>query len=244
MRRPVLTRGLPPAPIILTVDQKKILRKVRTWVQNFYLNAEKNGLEIAGGHGFDHSERVAGMSAILAGMENQDPFLPILVAIIHDVGRASKDARSKTWQHGELSKEMASELLNSLNLSQKDRTSVDNALDDHPKLNNKVRLNYIVKIVMDADRLDTFGALAPVRAAAHRWKLPLYSLQMRKVNDQNEYTTIFHDFAFRSVEFYDMLWTNSAKRIALPRLQFLKAFIAEYEEETMLAHQSFANLGI
>lgn len=234
-----------PPKAILSKDEKRILRKAKLWAKKFFIKAEKEGRVVMGGHGFDHTQRVAGMAATLSVMEGYRPFLPVLTSLLFDVGRTGKDPRSHNYLHGKLSAEFANKFLEGLPLfSRKDKTLVKNAMEDHPLLNKDVKRSFVVEIVMDADRLDSLGALGPVRAAATRWKLPLYSDQVNKSEIEKEIKSIHQDFAYRLTKWYDSLWTSSAKKIAEPRIKFLKDFIKEYEKEASFMLKAFKNLKI
>jgi len=242
MEKPI--ESLSPPRANLSVKQRRVLKKARAWAEQFFIKAEEQGL-VSGGHGFDHNKRTAGMAATLSVLEGHDPFLPVLAALVFDLGRTSNDPRAANWHHGEISREFSNDFLDSLPLlTEQDRVLVKNAIEDHPKLNSNVRRSYVVEIIMDADRLDTLGALGPVRAAAHRWHLPLYATQIETSSVEGEIKTIYQDFAYRGMEFYDMLWTKSARKIAKPRYKFLKKFVQEFKKEASFMHQAFNNLKI
>ncbi|MBI2600862.1 hypothetical protein HYW42_02815 [Candidatus Daviesbacteria bacterium] len=93
----------------LFIKQQQHLKKVYAQVKGIYLINEKIGL-VMGGHGLDHVQRVAGMSAVLSSLEGVSPYLPILAALIHDLGRISNDPRAKTYLHGQLSVKMSKEI--------------------------------------------------------------------------------------------------------------------------------------
>lgn len=245
--RPVPERledGSPPE-VKFTTEQKLALDKTYAWVKEFFNDAEEKKKFIMGGHGLDHTERVAGMTATLSVLEKEDPFLPVLAALLIDVGRTSDDPRSKNYMHGQLSREMASFFLRSLGiLSNEDREIVENAIADHSRRNSDVRTSKVVKTVMDADRLDSLGALGPVRAAATRWRNPLFiprEVEGQSTADDN-IESIYYDFAYRVVEWYGMLWTASARQIARPRVEFLLEFNKEYKKEAGFMHTSFDNM--
>jgi len=229
--------------VIFSSHQKELLTNVRRFVTDYFSKAEGKGI-FKGGHGFDHTQRVTGMAVLLAGMEGYDPFLCALAALLHDLGRASLRPAASNWRHGQLSKEISEEIINSLNLSSDDTTLIKNAIEDHPKLNKDVRESILVKILMDSDRLDVIGAIGPVRSAAHRWKLPLYSSNIKSGTDETQIKTIYQDFAVRGLATYQFLWTKSARKLAEPKIKFQKKFIEEYRRELSFAHQSFDNLDI
>lgn len=196
-----------------------------------------------GSHGFDHNQRVAGIAAVLAHYEGHPPFLPVLTALIFDIGRTSTDPRAHSWQHGKLGKEMAERFVAGLPLQPDERELILNAIEDHPKLNEQIpeeRRTWLTKILMDADRLDTIGALAPVRAAATRWRLPLWSNDINTTREEGSgMTTIFQDFAYRIPDWFNNMWTDTGRRIAEARMPHLRAFIEEYKREAGFMQGAF-----
>lgn len=222
-------------------NKQAVLSMVKDWSQHLFEKADREGSS-KGGHSFDHTQRVTGMTSVIAKMEGQDPFLPTLAALIHDVGRTVPDDQGSG--HGQLSRQLSEDLINKLPISDADKEMVKNAIEDHPKLNKDVRNSWLVKILMDGDRMDMFGAVGPIRAAAHHNDLPLYSNTIISDTNEEDLKTIYQDFAFRIPAAYTHLWTTSAKKIAKPRIEFLKKFIEEYKNEMIFMHQSFENLNL
>jgi uncharacterized protein len=234
------------APAIeLTPEQRSTLSATRVWAERFFDEAQVSDTMIVGGHGYDHCQRVAGMAAVIAEGEGLDVFLPVFTALIFDLGRTSKDPRGRTYLHGQLSAEMASEYVESVaGLSPSDRELILAAVADHPLTNDQVRETYVAKVVMDADRLDTLGALGPVRAATHRWRLPLFTGTETDADGESALVSVYQDFAVRLPKWYDSLWTDTARAVAGPRLKFLQVFNAQFREEASSMMASFHRLGI
>ena len=88
----------------------------------------------------------------------------------------------------------------------------------HPKLSADVPLE--IRIVQDADRIDAIGAVGIARTFAFG------GAKNRDLDDS------LNHFDEKLLLLYDLLSTDEAKRIALPRHEFLKAFYAQYKEET------------
>lgn len=234
-----------PVPDIpLAEDERRALSFIASQVKAYYDTAESLGRVVMGGHGWDHVQRITGMAGVLSVMEGHKPFLPMLTTLVMDIGRTSQDPRAQNFKHGELSWEMVSEWVGAISfLTEEEKTLVQNAMEDHSKLNDKVRRSWVAEIVMDADRLDSLGAPAPVRAAATRWKLPLYGSQS-KSGVEGQAKTVADDFGVRVLEWADMLWTKSAQKIAEPRVAFLKEFIREYGIEYGYMHNAFESLNL
>lgn len=229
--------------VIFNKDQNKQLSRVKNFAQDFYQRSEKSGDLSDGGHGFDHAQRVTGLAAYLAKLEKVDPFLPVISALIHDLGRVANDPRSKNSFHGQLSREIVKDFISQL-LDGKNLEIVLNAVEDHPFLNEKVRQTQTVKILMDADRLDAFGMLAPVRSAMTKWRLPIYQKNLNSSTADHNVESIYTDFGVRIPEWYDMFWTKSARKIATPRLKFLKNFNKKFIQEIELSMGYFESLNL
>lgn len=223
--------------------QRDALQKTLIWTKGFFDNVP-SGTHI-GGHGFDKTMRQAGMAAVIALGEGYSIFLPVLTAMVMDVGRVTQDPRSTNYQHGLLSREMVeSDLLPSLDsLNQEDRELIGNAVEDHSKLNENVRRNYVVKVVMDADRLDCLGALGPLRSASWRPNIPLIlpdEIETHSVDSQIQ--TMWQDMSVRHMEWVDMLWTQTAQGIARPRVQAYREYLARLQVETSFSYNAYKQL--
>ena len=120
----------------LTPGQREALIITRDWTKEFFERMERDGKMDAGGHQFDHNQRVAGMAATLAVYEGHSPFLPALTGTIFDIGRTkADDVRSKNYLHGQLSREMSADFLNSLSIANEERVLIGDAMEVHPRLN-------------------------------------------------------------------------------------------------------------
>lgn len=227
----------------LTGEQKSALHTVLVWTKKYFDNMP-DYIHI-GGHGFDKTMRQAGMAALIAQKEGCPVFLPVLTAAVMDVGRAVVDERSTNFRHGELSREMIEKALlpNVPLLTNADKTLIGNAVEDHSKLNDKVRRNYVVEVVMDADRLDCLGALGPLRAASWRPNIPIIlPAESTKGSGDTEIQTMYQDMSVRHIEWFDMLWTESAKRIAIPRVRAYRNYLKRLKRETSYSYQAFEAL--
>ena len=220
-------------------SELSILKKAKQFAQDKYSSHQAK----FGGHGIDHAMRVTDLAAYLCLKENQPPFLPVLTALLHDVGRASDDPRSQNSLHGQLSREIVDQFLSSLTLTKEDRMLVENAIEDHPFLNEKVRQSYIVEILMDADRIDSLGAMSPLKAASYRWDLPLYTGNLKLAED-GQIDSIFGYFGVRVPEWGKMMWTKTGKKLATKRLKFLKKYNQEFVKEITFMEDCFSELKI
>lgn len=229
----------------LNESQRAALHQTFVWTRSYFDNVPSGVL--IGGHGFDKTMRQAGMSREIASGEGYPVFLPALTAMIMDVGRVTNDERSRSYQHGELSREIVeAELFGDLDiLTDEERVLVGNAIEDHSKLNKYVRRSYIVEVVMDADRLDCLGTLGPLRSASWLHNLPIIlpdEIDTSSVDSQLK--TMWQDMAYRHMEWVDMLWTATARKIAESRVPAYREYLTRLQEEAAFSYNAFRKLGI
>ena len=134
------------------------------------------------------------------------------------------------WLHDlnddKLSSDLGASLANSLldlGICQEDVDFLTGALPyisyrKHPKLSEDIALE--IRIVQDADRIDAMGAVGVARTFAYG------GAKGRSLED-----SLSH-FDEKLLLLYDLLSTQEARRIALPRHQFLQAFYRQYQTET------------
>lgn len=116
-----------------------------------------------------------------------------------------------------------SEFLKSIGGTEEDIQFVTDALPyisyrKHPRLSPEIPLE--IRIVQDADRIDAIGAVGIARTFAYG------GAKNRGLDDS------LRHFDEKLLLLYDLLSTEEAKRIALPRHQFLQAFYSQYNAET------------
>ena len=82
----------------LSEKERAALGQALEWTKGYYESRPAD--VVIGGHGFDKTMRQAGMAAIISSREGYRVFLPVLTAMIMDVGRATSDPRSINYSHG------------------------------------------------------------------------------------------------------------------------------------------------
>ena len=170
-------------------------------------------------HDGDHVRRVVALTRTLCRAYPQaDAFRAELLAWLHDM---SDDKLASN-----LGRDSVSGFLRSLSLPESEIRFIAEALPyisyrKHPRLSPEVALE--IRIVQDADRIDAIGAVGIARTFAFG------GAKNRGLED-----SLAH-FDEKLLLLYDLLSTEEARRIALPRHQFLQAFYAQYRLETDFA---------
>ena len=89
---------------------------------------------------------------------------------------------------------------------------------------NNILSNINAQIVCDADRLDAIGAMGIIRTIEYG------NTRNRKFDDETDNSTINH-FYQKLLKLKDLMYTNSAKKMAIKRHKFLELFLEEYYQE-------------
>lgn len=253
--------GLPPE-VSLKPYQRGILTDAKGFVINFFKLARQEKRVKYGSHGQDHNFRVAGLAGALATLDNRDPFLPILAGEIHDVGRAGNDPRAHDQFHGQLSVELAFNFVDGLTISQEEKMLILQAVGEHPFMARKdfailgipeerqasIPLVTIetetIKYLQDADRLDGIGPITPIKVAAFSWDRPLMCPDPTSDEPLDVQKPDILSFLGRHREWGDMLWTDAAKVVGKPWIEFLDMYRRQFASQMEYINRSVVNLGI
>jgi len=183
----------------------------------------------AAGHGIDHVLRVLRMAGELHSEVGGDFLVIELAAILHDVGDA------KFHDGVERSAEFAREILAGLGASGEVIEQVANIVDNisFRKGVPASELSLEAKVVQDADRLDALGAVGIVRTiefGAERGQ-PFYLAKNPSAPQATDVKTGVGHFHEKLLKLPELLNTEPARRIAVRRAEFLKAFLDQFLEE-------------
>lgn len=189
------------------------------------------------GHDWFHAERVVNMALKIAQSEkNVDVFLVEIAALLHDIGDWKLNTSDKTEE------EILTETMTLLSFPKELQTKV---LDIVPNMSfsknvsEKKELSIEGKIVQDADRLDSLGAIGIARAFAYggKQKRELYNpdIKPRTFQDTAAYRnskshTVNH-FYEKLFLLKDLMNTPYAQKIAEKREHYMKEFLDEFLSE-------------
>ncbi len=202
-------------------------------------------------HDIDHIMRVYNLAMTIAKEENQVD-MEVLQAgvLLHDIGAAkeSQDKSGKT-DHAIIGAEMAKAILEKFDFSNDKIKHIQNCILSHRYRSNNKAETIEAKIVHDADKLDSIGAIGIARAFAwigkHGAKIykPANDIEnyIKENLTEGKINGRIIDKAKHSVQInyetkdkfiIDKLYTESAKNIAKERIIYFKAFLDRLEKET------------
>ncbi|KAI3658315.1 hypothetical protein MP638_004148 [Amoeboaphelidium occidentale] len=221
-----------------------VIDKVEQFVKEYF---QRNKFDVS--HDILHVQRVKSTALSLAAMEakhNQtqiDLEVVKLAALLHDVGDYKYAKEGSPSAAEEVSK-----LLNELQYAQ---TTIDKVLyvieniSFRKEISQKASVDHPIelKIVQDADRLDAIGAVGIARcfsfgAARDRPMydpnvLPKENMTKEEYDEQikkNNSVTLNH-FYEKLFKIKDMMKTESGKKIAQQRHDFMVTFVEQFKQE-------------
>jgi uncharacterized protein len=189
-------------------------------------------------HGWEHIQRVYKLALYIAEREKADHFIVGLAALMHDIGHLSKD---KTKPHGDLSMMMAGEILTAHDVIAGTQEAILHAIAAHSFSLNIEPLTLEAKIVRDADRLDSLGAIGILRWAITGTVRRTTHTQTYHPDDPFAEWHILDDRRYMLDHFFTKLLklgstmcTQTGRALAQQRMDFMHAYLDEFKRELEL----------
>lgn len=191
--------------------------------------------EEGGCHGPDHSVRVE-KTALFIGAE-MGARLDILQAsaILHDIGRRYETVSQGTICHAAKGAEMSRHILAKLGISAIDNKAICDAIDSHRFRGRNIPTSLESKILFDADKLDSIGAIGIGRAFLFAGQLgaKLHN-GSRDISGTKSYSmedTAYREFKVKMCKVKDRMITSIGKQLADERHNFMEIFFRRLETE-------------
>ena len=201
-------------------------------------------------HDFDHVMRVYNMALRLANEEKGKVNLDILktATLLHDIGRIreDKDTTGKVC-HAEESAKMSEKILKKLGYTKNKIEKIKHCILAHRYKTNKKPRTIEAKILFDADKLDSLGAIVIMRAGMWlgrnnasifpKMKLQDYikfNLEGGKRNGRiknSKFHSIYYEYEIKNKKLPSLMHTKTGKKIAKERLEFNKMFLDRLKKE-------------
>lgn len=182
----------------------------------------------APGHDFNHAIRVSLYAKEIAKSENYNIEEAEVAGLLHDMGRTVPNDHNN---HAKAGVPIAGKLLDEYtSFSSETRNRILNAIEHH---SDKKTTGELANILQDSDKLDGMGAIGVFRTASAKYSLPDYdqnSLSLTTETASDNPKTLYEQLLYQ-IRWMDMLYTDKAKEIALPRYKFMVEFLEELNKE-------------
>jgi uncharacterized protein len=192
-----------------------------------------------GGHDFDHVLRVTALAERIGRAEGADMDVIRTASLLHDVAESSDRER-----HHLLGAQRARELL--AGQPQAFVDAVSHAIEAHRFRHEPEPQTLEAKILSDADKIDSIGAIGVGRAFAFSgaagtalWRQTVTQIEgqggdaRHGPKELGEGYTPSHEFVFKLDRIPERLYTGMARQIAEERRGFMRAFFERLDHEAL-----------
>ncbi len=188
-----------------------------------------------GCHGPDHAERVYHTSLYIGELMGADLEVLSAAALLHDIGRRYEMATRGGICHAEKGAVLAREILKDLGFGAERIEEIIHCIETHRYRNSKVPQSLEAKILFDADKLDSIGAIGIGRAFLFAGqvgaKLHNSGVDILASRSYSTEDTAYREFKFKLSKIKDRLLTPEGQRLARERHAFMEVFFERLEKE-------------
>ncbi len=200
--------------------------------------AKKHFTNSRGSHDFDHVERVLKMALHIGKREGANLKILKLAAILHDVKRKDADIGKGKTDHAITGAEVASEILRKYKYDEKTISAVHHCIAAH-RFRNDIKPKTIeAKILFDADKLDSIGAIGVGRAFlfAGELKAKLHNSGMSDIEiiatkEFGKEDTAYREFLVKLRYIKSRMQTKEGRKLAKERHNFMVEFFKRMKQE-------------
>ena len=212
---------------------EKYIEQIKPYVYNLFK-------EDSSGHDISHLIRTMNIAVNLCEKEKGDRLIVGIAAFLHDIHRIMQNETGKFVSPKD-SLLKVKEILNNTDLSQEDIDKICYCIEYHEEYNwngnNVSDINTL--ILQDADNLDAIGAIGIGRTfsygGAHKVLMYDETVPLNIDEDYSESNgddpSTIHHFYHKLFRLADNMNTDSAKKQAIERTEFMKQFVDEFLKE-------------
>jgi uncharacterized protein len=205
------------------------IEAVRREAQAFFRSAR-------GSHDWDHTERVYKLCLRIGRKEGADLAILKLAALLHDVGREEEDRSSGRTCHAAKGALLARRILEKRGLDQERTDRVVHCIATHRFRGGLVPDSLEGKVLFDADKLDSIGAVGIGRAFLFAGEVGARlhdpGIDVRKTKPYSKEDTAYREFLVKLSRIKSRMFTPEGKRIARERHEFMTGFFRRLNKET------------
>ncbi|MFZ5569043.1 MAG: HD domain-containing protein [Thermodesulfobacteriota bacterium] len=204
-------------------------------LQYFRQQAEKLFAGASGSHDWEHTLRVYRLCERLGKTEKADMLVLKTAALLHDIGRCHQDRANGELCHAEKGAQMAAELIANADLSPEQKQNILHCIRSHRFRGGEEPRTMEAKLLFDADKLDSIGAVGVARAYLFAGEVgamlhnPGHDVSNTKAYSRED--TGFREFKVKLRHIKDRVMTREGRRLAQERHEFMTAFFNRFIEE-------------
>lgn len=214
------------------VINNKIIKEIETVAKKYFVGA-------SGCHDFSHVERVRNLALLIGRKEGADLGILEVACLLHDVGRHAEMKSRGKFCHAEKGAAIAAQILKKYKLESPVIANILHCIISHRYRNAHIPKTIEAKVLFDADKLDSIGAVGIGRDFLFAGYLgnALYTGREKaliKAGTDQEYTkddTAIMEYEFKLKKIKNKILTASGKKIAQQRHAFMNLFFKKFWNE-------------
>jgi uncharacterized protein len=185
-----------------------------------------------GSHDWNHTQRVHHLCMHIGRKEGADMDVLAIAAYLHDVGRPLQDKSNGAVCHAQKGAEMVTELLENYPISKAQKANIIHCIRTHRFRGNHKPETLEAKILFDADKLDSIGAVGIARAFQFAGEIgaklhnPLIDPEDSLPYTQED--TGYREFQQKLIKIKDRMLTYEGAKIAKERHEFMVSFFKRF----------------
>ena len=192
---------------------------------------------MGGCHGPDHTERVHKTALHIGRLMEARLDVLSAAALLHDIGRRYETREQGKICHAEKGAELTREILEKLNFTPPFIDETAHCVEAHRYRGDKIPRTLEAKILYDADKLDSIGAVGIGRAFlfAGQTGARLHNeddVDILACKPYSNEDTAYREFKFKMSKIKDRMLTPEGRRLAEERHYFMEIFFERLEKET------------
>jgi uncharacterized protein len=204
------------------------IENIKTEAKSYFKNAR-------GSHDWDHTERVYNLCMRIGRKEKANMEILKLAAILHDIGREEEDKNNGKICHAGKGAVLARKLLEKYNFNKEKIDKICHSIKCHRFRGNNIPKTKEAKILFDADKLDSIGAVGIGRtflfAGEIGARLHNKDINIKRTKPYTVEDTGYREFMFTLRKIKDRMITSEGKKIAEERHNFMVKFFDRLNEE-------------
>ena len=208
---------------------------VDSWLEIVRREAEKLHRESKGSHDWDHTLRVYRLCLRIGRVEGADMNVVRPAAYLHDIGRGAQDQSGGKVCHAREGAVLAKKLADLLPLTQAQKENIVHCVRTHRFRGNQIPLTLEAKVLFDADKLDSIGAVGVARAFLFAGEIGAMlhnpNNEIENTRPYSEDDTGYREFKLKLCRIKDRVITEEGKRLAKERHEFMEFFFKRFLDE-------------
>ena len=189
-----------------------------------------------GSHDWDHTERVYRLCLRIGRKEKADLGVLRLAALLHDIGREEEDRSRGRVCHGKSGAALARQILKRRGCDAGTIRAVVHCIGSHRFRRGGAPRTLEARILFDADKLDSIGAVGVGRAFLFAGEIGARlhdrAVDVAKTQPYTREDTAYREYLVKLSRVKDRMTTPEGRRLAAGRHRFMTAFFARLNNET------------